>query len=58
MKPPAENPDGYEHTSLVRRAKDLHGRLLLVFVTHDDNVHPQNSRAFADELVKAKIPST
>ena len=40
MKPPAENPDGYEHTSLVSRAKDLHGRLLLVFGTYDDNVHP------------------
>ena len=56
LKPPAENPDGYEHTSLVRRAKDLHGRLLLVFGTYDDNVHPQNSWAFADELVKAGIP--
>ena len=56
MKPPAENPEGYEHTSLVRRAKDLHGRLLLVFGTHDDNVHPQNSWAFVDELVAAGIP--
>jgi dipeptidyl-peptidase-4 len=56
MKPPAENPDGYEQTSLVPRAKDLHGRLLLVFGTHDDNVHPQNSWAFVDELVKAGIP--
>ncbi len=56
MKPPAENPDGYEHTSLVSRAKDLHGRLLLVFGTNDDNVHPQNSWAFADEAVKAGIP--
>ncbi len=56
MKPPAENPDGYEHTSLVSRAKDLHGRLLLVFGTHDDNVHPQNSWAFVDEAVKAGIP--
>jgi dipeptidyl-peptidase 4 len=56
MKPPAENPDGYEHTSLVRRAKDLHGRLLLVFGTYDDNVHPQNGWAFANELVEAGIP--
>jgi dipeptidyl-peptidase-4 len=56
MKPPAENPDGYEHTSLVSRAKDLHGRLLLVFGTYDDNVHPQNSWAFVDEAVKAGIP--
>jgi dipeptidyl-peptidase-4 len=56
MKPPAENPEGYERTSVVRRAKDLHGRLLLAFGTHDDNVHPQNSWAFVDELVAARIP--
>ena len=31
MKTPAENPDGYALFSLVPRAKDLHGRLLLVF---------------------------
>jgi dipeptidyl-peptidase-4 len=56
MKPPADNPDGYEHTSLPPRAKDLHGRLLLVFGTYDDNVHPQNSWAFVDRLVEAGIP--
>lgn len=56
MKPPAENPEGYEHTSLPPRAKDLHGRLLLVFGSGDDNVHPQNSWAFVDRLVEAKIP--
>jgi dipeptidyl-peptidase-4 len=56
MKAPAENPEGYEHTSLPPRAKDLHGRLLLVFGTGDDNVHPQNSWAFVDRLVEAKIP--
>jgi dipeptidyl-peptidase-4 len=56
MKAPAENPEGYEHTSLPPRAKDLHGRLLIVFGTYDDNVHPQNSWAFVDKLVEAKIP--
>ncbi len=53
MKLPADNPDGYRATSLVACAKDLHGRLLLVHGTHDDNVHPQNSQAFADELIAA-----
>ena len=53
MKPSTENPDGYEHTSLVAHAKELHGRLLLA--TYDDNVHPQNSWAFVDEAVKAGI---
>jgi len=55
MKRPQDNPEGYEHTSLVNHAKDLHGRLLLVHGTYDDNVHPQNSWAFIDELVSAGI---
>ena len=50
---PAENPEGYERASLVRRAGDLHGRLLLVHGTYDDNVHPQNTQAFADALIQS-----
>ena len=53
MKRPQDNPTGYEKTSLVNRAKDLHGRLLLVHGTYDDNVHIQNAWAFTDELIKA-----
>jgi dipeptidyl-peptidase-4 len=53
MKTPAENPEGYEQTSLVKRAKNLHGRLLLVHGTYDDNVHPQHSWAVVDELISA-----
>jgi dipeptidyl-peptidase-4 len=52
MKTPQVNPDGYEKTSLVKSAKDLHGRLMIVFGSYDDNVHPQNSYAFIDELIK------
>jgi len=52
MKTPADNPDGYAHTSLVERAADLHGRLLMVHGTYDDNVHIQNTWAFANELIK------
>jgi dipeptidyl-peptidase-4 len=50
---PAGNPEGYERSSLVRRAGDLHGRLLLVHGTYDDNVHPQNTQAFADALIQS-----
>jgi dipeptidyl-peptidase-4 len=50
---PAQNPEGYARTSVVRRAGDLHGRLLIVHGTYDDNVHPQNTQAFIDGLVKA-----
>ncbi len=53
MKRPEDNPEGYEKTSLVKSAKGLHGRLLLVHGTYDDNVHIQNAWAFVDELIKA-----
>jgi dipeptidyl-peptidase-4 len=53
MKSPADNPEGYEHIALHRYAKDLHGRLLLVHGTYDDNVHPQNLWMMVDELVGA-----
>ena len=53
MKRPQDNAEGYEKTSFVKRAKDLHGRLLLVHGTADDNVHPQNCWAFADALIEA-----
>jgi dipeptidyl-peptidase-4 len=55
MKQPQDNPDGYERTSFVKTAKNLHGRLLLVHGTYDDNVHPQNSWHFIDELIKENI---
>ncbi|HVN32558.1 MAG TPA: S9 family peptidase [Thermoanaerobaculaceae bacterium] len=56
MKNPEDNPGGYENTSLIRRAKDLHGRLLLVHGSGDDNVHPQHTWAVVDELVMAGKP--
>ncbi len=56
MKTAEENPEGYACTSFVKRAKDLSGRLLLVFGTYDDNVHPQNAWAFADALIAAGKP--
>ena len=55
MKRPQDNEEGYESTSHTKRAADLHGRLLLVHGTYDDNVHPQNSWAFSDELIEAGI---
>lgn len=49
MNTPQENPEGYERTSVVAAAGNLHGRLLLVHGWMDDNVHVQNSI----KLVKA-----
>jgi len=56
MKTPQDNPDGYTLFNLSPRAKDLHGRLMLVFGSGDDNVHPQNSWAFIDQLIAADKP--
>ncbi len=56
MKLPEDNAEGYEATNLVPLAKDLHGRLLIVYGTYDDNVHPQNSLAFIDALIAAGKP--
>ena len=53
MKTEAENLQGFEDNALVGHAKDLHGRLLIVHGTYDDNVHIQNTWAFIDELIKA-----
>jgi dipeptidyl-peptidase-4 len=53
MHTPQDNPEGYKETSVVRRAKDLHGRLLLIHGQIDDNVHVQNTLQFALALQKA-----
>ncbi len=55
LKTPQNNEEGYAATSLVKKAKDLQGRLFLVHGTYDDNVHPQNAWAFSDALVEAGI---
>ncbi|MGD2071616.1 MAG: prolyl oligopeptidase family serine peptidase, partial [Gemmatimonadota bacterium] len=52
MRTPRENPQGYGNGP-VDRAADLHGSLLLVHGTGDDNVHFQNSVQMVDRLVSA-----
>jgi len=37
----------------VPLAKQLHGNLLIVYGTYDDNVHPYNEMAFIDGLITA-----
>jgi len=55
MDTPQSNPEGYKETSSVLAAKELKGRLLIVHGTYDDNVHPQNTEAFINELIKHNI---
>jgi len=56
VRTPETNPKGFEQTSLVTRAGDLHGNLLLIWGTYDDNVHPQNEQAFINELIAKGKP--
>ena len=56
MKLPQDNAAAYESASLIPRARDLHGSLLLIYGTYDDNVHPQNEEAFMDALIAAGKP--
>lgn len=53
MLTPQNNPEGYRKSSPRFAAKDLHGRLLLIHGTTDDNVHMQNTIQFAQELQEA-----
>jgi len=53
MKTERENLGGFEQASLLQYAKDLHGKLMLIHGTHDDNVHIQNTWRFVDELISA-----
>jgi dipeptidyl-peptidase-4 len=56
MLTPEHNPEGYRRTSALLAADKLHGRLLLMHGTVDDNVHLQNTIQFAYELQKAARP--
>jgi dipeptidyl-peptidase 4 len=53
---PSENKEGYDKTSVVKAAANLHGRLLLAHGAMDDNVHMQNTMQFIDALQKANKP--
>jgi dipeptidyl-peptidase 4 len=52
MGSPKDNAYGYDN-SIVRAAGKLHGSLLLVHGTSDDNVHFQNTIQMTDALIKA-----
>ena len=54
MKLPKENAEGYEATAPLTYAAKLGPKLLLLHGTADDNVHMQQSIAFADALNKAR----
>jgi dipeptidyl-peptidase-4 len=56
MLMPQNNPEGYDTSSVLKAAADLHGELLLMHGVIDDNVHVQNTLALTYELQKAGKP--
>ena len=53
---PRENADGYTASSPVYSAAKLHGRVLEVHGTSDDNVHPQNTVQMINAFIAAGKP--
>lgn len=53
MDTPQENPEGYEKTSLLNKAKDLKGRLLVIHGAQDPVVVQQHSMNFIEACIKA-----
>ncbi|HYR29281.1 MAG TPA: prolyl oligopeptidase family serine peptidase, partial [Thermoanaerobaculia bacterium] len=56
MLMPQNNPEGYRKSGPRFAAKDLHGRLLLLHGTTDDNVHVQTTLQLAYELQQLGKP--
>ena len=54
MDTPQNNPDGYEKTSVVKAAKNLHGKLLIIHGATDDNVHIENTFKLVNALQQAE----
>ncbi|OWK44340.1 S9 family peptidase [Fimbriiglobus ruber] len=50
---PKDNKEGYDKSSVVKAAANLHGKLLIVHGLIDDNVHFQNSAQLIDALERA-----
>lgn len=56
LRTPQENPDGYYNGAPLSLAQNMHGKLLIIHGTADDNVHVRNTMLFTEKLVQADIP--
>ncbi|MHC4203745.1 MAG: S9 family peptidase [Planctomycetota bacterium] len=53
MDTPQNNPEGYEKTSAVKAAENLHGKLLIIHGATDDNVHVENTYKLVNAMQQA-----
>ena len=51
MDTPQENPDGYEAVSLLNKAQNLEGHLLVIQGAEDNTVVPQHSTEFIERCI-------
>ncbi len=56
MRTPQENEKGYDDGSAVKLARKLKGKVLLLHGMVDDNVHPANTFAIADQWQRNNTP--
>ena len=56
MDTPETNPEGYAASSLIPRAKDLTGRVLICQGLQDGTVVPQHSLNFVQACIEAGVP--
>ena len=52
MDTPESNPEGYEQTSLISRAKNLKGKLQIIIGLNDPVVVPQHALSFIKECIQ------
>ena len=51
---PQDNPEGYDATSVVKAARNLHGKLLIIHGAIDDNVSVRNTMRLVEALQAAE----
>ena len=56
METPQRNPSGFAKTSLINKAKDLKGKLLIIQGGIDNTVVPLHASSFVQECIKNNIP--
>ena len=56
MDTPETNPEGYAEASLIARAKDLNGRVLICQGIQDGTVVPQHSLSFVQTCIEEGVP--
>ena len=58
MGTPADNPDGYERSSVLAHAHKIRGKLMLVHGLIDENVHFRHTARLINRLIEHRIPYT